>query len=103
MSDVRGKSCVSPCPRPMPECESHQFCFVCLGEEHTAHTLEEDDCEHCELFPVKVLRAHLTYFRGPAPTLSSWGFRMVLAEERETGPSLFLAPSPDVNVLSGGQ
>lgn len=83
----------------MPECDSHQFCFVYLGEEHAALALKQGECEHYEGFPVKVLHARLAYFLRPAPTLPSWGSRMELAEEQETGMSLSLALSPDLNVL----
>lgn len=47
-----------------------------------------------------MLQTHLAYFQGLAPTTPSWGLRMDLAKERETGPSLSFALSPDPHVLS---
>ncbi|XDV19288.1 hypothetical protein PO909_024787 [Leuciscus waleckii] len=95
----QAKSCVPPCSRPMSELDTHAYCFVCLGEEHAAAALESGECEHCELFTVQMLCARLGYFQS-APALSSWGSRMDLADEQETGPSLSLACSPDPHVPS---
>ena len=94
MSQQNSKRCFPPCFRPMSELDTHNYCFVCLGEEHAALALEKGECEHCELFTVKMLRSHLNYFQT-APTLPSWGSRMDLCDEQETGPSLSLAASPD--------
>lgn len=32
LSIIQGKQCVLPCSRPMPEYDTHQFCFAYLGE-----------------------------------------------------------------------
>ncbi|ROL46772.1 hypothetical protein DPX16_12665 [Anabarilius grahami] len=45
-----------------------------------------------------MLRAHLSFFQGPAPAVRSWGSRMDLADERETGPALSPDLSPDLCV-----
>ena len=99
MTQRNSKCCVPPCSRPMYELDTHDYCFVCLGEEHAVLALETGECEHCELFSVKMLRARLNYFQT-APTFSSEGSRAGLRDERATGPSLSLAVSPDPRILS---
>ncbi|KAI2654727.1 hypothetical protein H4Q32_011510 [Labeo rohita] len=47
----------------------------------------EGECEHCNLLPIKVLRARLTFFkdeRAAAPSLQSWGSRVDLGEGLRT-------------------
>lgn len=48
---MQRKLCVPPCSWPMPDYDTHQFCFVCLGEGHTALSFEHD-CEHNEIFSI---------------------------------------------------
>ncbi|ROL53168.1 hypothetical protein DPX16_23787 [Anabarilius grahami] len=96
----QSRRCVPPCSRTIAETDTHPYCFVCLGEEHAVLALEGGECEHCELFTVKMLRARLSFFQGSAPALRSWGSQMDLADERETGPALSPDLSPDPRVSS---
>ncbi|XDV32662.1 hypothetical protein PO909_003413 [Leuciscus waleckii] len=84
----------------MSEMDTHDYCFVCLGEEHAVLAIEKGGCEHCDQVTVKMLRSRLNYFQS-APALPSWGSRMDLHDEQETGPSLSLAASPDPHIPSG--
>lgn len=65
-----GDVCLSVHRLPIPEFDTHEFCFECLGEEHAALAFMHGECEHSELFSIKVLRARLSYFQGQAPMLS---------------------------------
>ncbi len=96
------KRCVPPCQRLISEDDPHRFCFECLGDEHAALGVE-GECEHCNLLPIKVLRARLAFFkdeRAVAPSLGSWGSRVDLVEAHGMGPPLSLALSPDHEVLA---
>lgn len=88
-----------PCSRPISDDDPHDFCVECLGETHTLSALEDAECEHCEIFPVKVHCSRLAYVRQERACASSmmhlWGLRVDLCEEQDTGPSLSLALSPD--------
>ncbi len=87
------RRCLPPCQRQLSDDDRHAFCFECLGEEHAILGLE-GECEHCDLFSIKVLRARLAFFKA------SWGSRVDLAEAREIGPPLSLALSPDREALA---
>ncbi len=96
------KRCVPPCQRLISEDDPHRFCFECLGDKHAALGLE-GECEHCNLLPIKVLRARLAFFkdeRAVAPSLGSWGSHVDLVEAHGMGPPLSLALSPDHEVLA---
>lgn len=99
MSQQISKRCVPPCSRPMSELDTHDYCFVCLGEEHAVLAIEKGGCEHCDQLTVKMLRSRLNYFQS-APALPSWGSRMDLNDEQETGPSFSLVASSDPNISS---
>ncbi|KAI2667000.1 Gag-Pol polyprotein [Labeo rohita] len=99
MSQQISKRCVPPCSRPMSELDAHDYCFVCLGEEHAVLAIEKGGCEHCDQLTVKMLRSRLNYFQS-APALPSWGSRMDLNDEQETGPSFSLVASSDPNISS---
>ncbi len=87
------RRCLPPCQRQLSDEDLHAFCFECLGEEHAIHGLE-GECEHCNLLSIKVLRLRLAFFK------SLWGWRVDLAEARETDSPLSLALSPDHEALA---
>ncbi len=88
--------------------DSHDLCVFCLGEEHVRDVLEGAICVHCERFPMKKLRSHLSLFSrkewqpsaphgsGPAAAearrkISSWGSQVDLADELKKGLSHFVS------------
>lgn len=73
--------------------------LFCLFGGSAAFELERGECVYLEVFTVKMLRARLAYFQGPAATIPSCGSQMDLAEGRESGLSLSLTLSPDPDVL----
>ncbi|KAL0204024.1 hypothetical protein M9458_002042, partial [Cirrhinus mrigala] len=99
------RKCVDPCPRYLTPDDTHNLCVFCLGEEHARDVLEGAVCVHCELFPMRKLRSHLSLFsreegqpsvpRGSGPSaaearrkMSSWGSQVDLADELKKGLSL---------------
>ncbi|XP_073721072.1 uncharacterized protein [Misgurnus anguillicaudatus] len=92
-SHKQSKLCV--CSRAIAKDDTHTYCFVCLGEEHAVTALQTDECEHCESFSIKMLRARRDYFISAPKNLKSWGSQMDLADEQETGESSSFALSPD--------
>ncbi|KAL0173793.1 hypothetical protein M9458_029761, partial [Cirrhinus mrigala] len=99
------RKCADPCPRYLTPDDTHDLCVFCLGEEHARDVLEGAVCVHCELFPMRKLRSHLSLFlreegqppvpRGSGPSaaearrkMSSWGSQVDLADELKKGLSL---------------
>ncbi|KAL0157909.1 hypothetical protein M9458_045985, partial [Cirrhinus mrigala] len=99
------RKCVDPCPRYLTRDDTHDLCVLCLGEEHARDVLEGAVCVHCELFPMRKVRSHLSLFsreegqpsvpRGSGPSaaearrkMSSWGSQVDLADELKKGLSL---------------
>ncbi|KAA0701342.1 hypothetical protein E1301_Tti024372 [Triplophysa tibetana] len=94
------RRCVPPCKRILSDFDKHEFCFECLGADHAAQGLE-GECELCDVFEFRVLRARLAFFkRDRATSSSSWGSRFELAEAREADPSASPVHSPNRDVLA---
>ncbi|KAA0718348.1 hypothetical protein E1301_Tti019223 [Triplophysa tibetana] len=94
------RRCVPPCERILSDFDKHEFCFECLGADHAAQGLE-GECELCDVFEFRVLRARLAFFkRDRATSSSSWGSRFELAEAREADPSASPVHSPNRDVLA---
>ncbi|KAA0714615.1 Nuclear speckle splicing regulatory protein 1 [Triplophysa tibetana] len=94
------RRCVPPCERILYDFDKHEFCFECLGADHAAQGLE-GECELCDVFEFRVLRARLTFFkRDRATSSSSWGSRFELDKAREKDPSASPVHSPNRDVLA---
>ncbi|CAM4567192.1 unnamed protein product [Leuciscus chuanchicus] len=101
---------VHPCPRYIPDGDSHNLCVSCLGAGHARSALEGVECEHCERLPLSTLRSRLALFnqsgqlcapRGAGPAvaepnwrLHSWGSQVDLGEGFETALTLSQPSSP---------
>ncbi|KAA0708843.1 hypothetical protein E1301_Tti018441 [Triplophysa tibetana] len=94
------RRCVPPCERILSDFDKHEFCFECLGADHAAQGLE-GECELCDVFEFRVLRARLAFFkRDRATSSSSWGSRFELDKSRETDPSASPVHSANRDVLA---
>ncbi len=63
MSSASVRRCLPPCAQVIPDDDPHDYCLECLGEEHAIAALEDAECEHCEPFPIGVLRSRLAFFQ----------------------------------------
>ncbi|KAI2661494.1 Gag-Pro-Pol polyprotein [Labeo rohita] len=116
MSTSKGKSgesrpryrlCVPPCKRYITSGDAHSMCVVCLGAEHAELALEGADCPHFECLPLLTLRSRKALFEKGAFTsvpcgagVRSWISRSAATSPHETGSSLLLSSSEEVDVES---
>ncbi len=114
--EKRFRRCVDPCQRFLTPDDTHDLCFMCLGEEHARSVLEGMECAHCELFSLGKLRSRMSLFsrelgqssapRGSGPAaaeaarrLRSWGSQMELADEAVRGTNILRPSAADESEL----